>query len=54
MVKYIMLIVGCVVVENLADLILPYGPMTKFVKSIIGVFIFSILLMPIIELLKNV
>lgn len=52
MVKYVMLIIGCVVVENLADLIMPSGVMAKFIKSVIGVFIFAILLLPIIEIIK--
>lgn len=53
MTKYVLLVLGCVVIENLIDLILPSGKMSAFIKNIIGVFIFAILLIPIIDLLNG-
>ncbi len=52
--EYIMLILGCVVCETMVDIILPSGRMQSFVKSIVGVFIFAVLLMPILNLIKQI
>ena len=49
-----MLILGCVVCEALVDIVLPSGRMQSFVKSIVGVFIFAVLLMPILNLIKQI
>lgn len=50
--KYVYVILASVVIENFIDVVLPSGRMSLFVKNIIGVFIFALILAPIVEILQ--
>lgn len=54
MASLVSMIISCVVIENLVDIILPSGKMANYIKSIVGIFIFAILLNPVIDLLKSI
>lgn len=51
--SFVLSIVGCVILEVLASILLPDGDMKKFTLSIISIFLFYSLLNPIIDFVKE-
>ena len=50
---YILSILGIVVIGVVVDVIIPTGTISKFIKSIYGIFVVLIIVSPIINIFKN-
>lgn len=49
-----MAVIACVVVENLINFLLPEGKLKPFVKAVVGVFLLTVLAVPIIDFVKSI